>query len=356
MSVGTVTAQLLYEIGGPLYANTDVVADFSTIDLERGGPRPGADLGGPGPARAREAQGVLNLLGGWRNTMTFVLTGLDIEEKADLVRAHPGATLVGGARPLRRLRRPADPHRQARRADQRAGQRPAAGHGQGPRRRAGGPALLRAPPPSWPWPSYPGLLPDRRRPATAPPTASSGRPWCRPDWSSTRPSSTHDGRRVAVAPPPAHRDADGAADAGRSAPRGRRTPPAPPPAPPRGGRRRRLPLGTVIGARSGDKGGNANVGLWARVGEAWAWLRRRAHRRAVPPAAARGRRPRGRPLRAPQPAGPQLRGPRPPGRGRGLVHPPRPPGQEPGRVPALPAGRRPGRRSSADHRRADDPR
>jgi len=34
----------------------------------------------------------------------------------------------------------------------------------------------------------------------------------------------------------------------------------------------RLPLGTIIGARSGDKGGNANVGLWARTDEAWAWL------------------------------------------------------------------------------------
>ena len=34
----------------------------------------------------------------------------------------------------------------------------------------------------------------------------------------------------------------------------------------------RLPLGTLIGARSGDKGGNANVGLWARSDEAWSWL------------------------------------------------------------------------------------
>ena len=34
----------------------------------------------------------------------------------------------------------------------------------------------------------------------------------------------------------------------------------------------RLPLGTLIGARSGDKGGNANVGLWARSDEAWRWL------------------------------------------------------------------------------------
>jgi hypothetical protein len=36
---------------------------------------------------------------------------------------------------------------------------------------------------------------------------------------------------------------------------------------------RRLPLGTMCGARSGDKGGNANVGLWARSDDAFAWVR-----------------------------------------------------------------------------------
>jgi hypothetical protein len=35
-----------------------------------------------------------------------------------------------------------------------------------------------------------------------------------------------------------------------------------------------MPLGTVIGARSGDKGGNANVGLWARSPVGFAWLER----------------------------------------------------------------------------------
>jgi hypothetical protein len=35
---------------------------------------------------------------------------------------------------------------------------------------------------------------------------------------------------------------------------------------------RRVPLGWVVGARSGDKGGNANVGVWARTDEAAAWL------------------------------------------------------------------------------------
>jgi hypothetical protein len=34
----------------------------------------------------------------------------------------------------------------------------------------------------------------------------------------------------------------------------------------------RMPLGAVMGARSGDKGGNANVGVWARTPEVYAWL------------------------------------------------------------------------------------
>ena len=39
-----------------------------------------------------------------------------------------------------------------------------------------------------------------------------------------------------------------------------------------GGPTKRMPLGTLYGARSGDKGGNANVGIFARSDEAWAWL------------------------------------------------------------------------------------
>jgi hypothetical protein len=35
---------------------------------------------------------------------------------------------------------------------------------------------------------------------------------------------------------------------------------------------RRAPLGLVVGARSGDKGGHANIGLWARSDPAFAWL------------------------------------------------------------------------------------
>jgi hypothetical protein len=34
-----------------------------------------------------------------------------------------------------------------------------------------------------------------------------------------------------------------------------------------------VPLGTLFGARSGDKGGDANIGVWARSADAHAWLR-----------------------------------------------------------------------------------
>jgi hypothetical protein len=33
------------------------------------------------------------------------------------------------------------------------------------------------------------------------------------------------------------------------------------------------PLGTIAGARSGDKGGDANLGVWVRSDEAFEWLK-----------------------------------------------------------------------------------
>jgi hypothetical protein len=50
----------------------------------------------------------------------------------------------------------------------------------------------------------------------------------------------------------------------------------PPPVPPAvaapAGATVRVPLGRIAGARSGDKGGNANVGVWGRTDEAYAWV------------------------------------------------------------------------------------
>src|ERR1700753_778076 len=82
VSVGTVTAQLLYEIAEPAYANPDVVAHFDTVTLTQEGPdrvRLSGTRGSPPPPTAKVA---MNFLRGYRNTMTLGLTGLDIEEKA----------------------------------------------------------------------------------------------------------------------------------------------------------------------------------------------------------------------------------------------------------------------------------
>jgi len=44
------------------------------------------------------------------------------------------------------------------------------------------------------------------------------------------------------------------------------------PEPHAGGAATTMPLGAVAGARSGDKGGSANIGVWARNEEGWRWL------------------------------------------------------------------------------------
>jgi hypothetical protein len=86
VSVGTVTAQLLYEIGGPRYLNPDVTARFDTIRLHDDGRdrvRLDGIVGEPPPPTSKVS---VTTLGGFRNRATFVLTGLDIEAKAALVR------------------------------------------------------------------------------------------------------------------------------------------------------------------------------------------------------------------------------------------------------------------------------
>ncbi|HWL44836.1 MAG TPA: acyclic terpene utilization AtuA family protein [Ilumatobacter sp.] len=87
ISVGTVTSQLLYEIGGPLYHNPDVTGVFTTVDLEQVGPdrvRVSGTVGVPPPATLKVA---MNRFGGYRNQVSVALTGLDVEAKADVVQA-----------------------------------------------------------------------------------------------------------------------------------------------------------------------------------------------------------------------------------------------------------------------------
>ncbi|MCL9795768.1 acyclic terpene utilization AtuA family protein [Frankia sp. AgKG'84/4] len=82
VSVGTVTAQLLYEIAAPDYPGPDVTAHFDTARLVQRGPDRVSLAGTRGSPPTNRLKVVLNYLGGYRNTMTLVLTGLDIERKA----------------------------------------------------------------------------------------------------------------------------------------------------------------------------------------------------------------------------------------------------------------------------------
>ncbi len=85
VSVGTVTAQLMYEIREPGYLTPDVTARFDTIRLEQAGQDRVAASNTKGEPPTTFSKVCINNLWGYRNTMTVVLTGLDIEKKAALV-------------------------------------------------------------------------------------------------------------------------------------------------------------------------------------------------------------------------------------------------------------------------------
>src|SRR5215470_7577536 len=96
VSVGTVTAQLLYEIGSPRYLNPDATARFDTIALAQAGAdrvRVSGVRGEPPPADLKVA---LNYAGGYRNSMILAIEGLDVAAKAELAQAAIWARVEGG--------------------------------------------------------------------------------------------------------------------------------------------------------------------------------------------------------------------------------------------------------------------
>jgi hypothetical protein len=250
VTVDTVTAQLLYEIDGARYPGPDVTARFDTITLTEAGPdrvRISGVCGEPPPPTLKVG---LNTLGGFRNEMTFVLTGLDIPEKAAFVRAqladlealdvqwtlartdHPDSAVQEQAAALL--------HCVVRGPDPKAIGRPFSNA-----------AIELA------LASYPGFH------VTSPPGEAA--PYgvftaaAVPATAVAHTAVHHDGTRVDIPPVPHTAPLEGPPDV---------TLPPPPP----DGATRAAPLGYIAGARSGDKGGAANVGLWVRTDEQFAWL------------------------------------------------------------------------------------
>jgi hypothetical protein len=82
VSTGTVTAQLLYEISSPAYLNPDVIGHFDTLRIEDTGPDRVRVSGCRGSSPPPSHKVCINQSGGFRNGMEVLLTGLDVEEKA----------------------------------------------------------------------------------------------------------------------------------------------------------------------------------------------------------------------------------------------------------------------------------
>jgi hypothetical protein len=253
VSVDTVTAQLLYEITGARYANPDVTARMDSIKLSSEGPDRVLISGVVGESPPPTLKVSLNSIGGFRNAMTFVLTGLDIEAKAELVRRqlefaltvkpaelewtlartdHPDADTEEAASALLRcVVRDPDPANVGRQFSSAAVELALA--------------------------SYPGFH------VTAPP----GEGQVYGVFTAGYVEATEvphiavhaDGTRIDI---PCATDTLELSTAA--------APPLPEPLP--AGSTRRAPLGRIAGARSGDKGGSANIGVWVRTEDQWRWL------------------------------------------------------------------------------------
>ncbi len=85
VSVGTVTAQLLYEIRAPAYVNPDVIAHFDTLKLEQVGEDRVRVSGCRGSSPPPTHKVCINAFAGYRNNTELLLTGLDIEKKAEIL-------------------------------------------------------------------------------------------------------------------------------------------------------------------------------------------------------------------------------------------------------------------------------
>ncbi|WP_371784775.1 acyclic terpene utilization AtuA family protein [Streptosporangium subroseum] len=299
VSVGTVTAQLLYEIGSPRYLGPDVIARFDTIRLEQQGPDRVRISGTRGEVPPDTLKVAINYLGGYRNTMTMVLTGLDIKAKARLAQdaiwsrvpkesfeqVHVELTPMADTALLRITVMDADSRKAGRAFSSAVVETGLASY----------PGFYGLTPPGQASPYgvyWPTLIPARavqarvwldgrqldHRQSDGPPDHQ--RPDDSPDHQ--RPGDVLDRQRldgpqldgqlsgsrqpngdegsVPQTAPAASALSPGIPGQGEPA-----IEDGDPPAV-------RTPLGTIMGARSGDKGGNANLGVWVRTTGQFDWL------------------------------------------------------------------------------------
>jgi hypothetical protein len=256
VSVETVTAQLLYEIASARYANPDVTARFDSIRLAAEGPdrvRVSGVRGEPPPPTTKIA---MNYVGGYRTTLNMMITGLDVEEKASMFERALWASVPGGKGAfgsvevqLLRTDQADPPSNEAAVAQLRITVKDADERKVG---RAFGSKVTELA-----LASYPGLFGGGSQ------TQAYG-----VYWPATIPSDLvwqevvlKGERHLVEAVDLTGCEVD---DQSVSGPLACDSPTDAAVGP--------LPLGRIMGARSGDKGGNANLGVWARTDESFSWL------------------------------------------------------------------------------------
>ncbi|MGA9279414.1 acyclic terpene utilization AtuA family protein [Ilumatobacter sp.] len=256
VTVGTITSQLLYEIGGPRYLGPDVTARFDSIELEQVDTDRVRISGVAGEAPPPTLKVAMNEMGGFRNSFSVALTGLDIDAKAELAASAFWDSCAYGpddfdaidSRVIRTDK--ADPATQeeataiwrvtVKDADERKVGRAFAD--------ANVHTGLA---------SIPGMYGLGGGPSSASP------------FGVYRPAKID----AALVPQYVHVLGGSTTQVDSVAPTGEPVEVAvvrPAAAP--SGPTERVPLGTIVGARSGDKGGNANLGVFVRSADAFAWL------------------------------------------------------------------------------------
>ena len=243
VTLDTVTAQLVYEIQSTRYLGPDVTVHLDSVRLEQESEDRVAISGVVGEAPPERLKVCVNELGGWRNSMELVLTGLDVEAKAAWVKDQLAPRLTAAEVTWSDVRVPpvdADTEESASTLLRCTVKDPSPD----PVGRAFTSAAVELA-----LGSYPGFT------MTAPPAPATPYGVYRAAYVD-RADVTHtvvhsDGRREVVGDPSSFTSAQEPPGA-RPSPYPSRT----------DSLTRRLPLGTFVHARSGDKGGDANIGLW----------------------------------------------------------------------------------------------
>ena len=256
----TVTAQLLYEIGDPAYLNPDVIAHLDTAELTDVGDDRVRISGVRGSAPPATTKVAITGIGGWQNSVLLALTGANLDEKAALVEQsvdrYIGAVdgidavavdRIGDAR--------SDPE------SQNAGTELLRIAVQGTKEAAG--RAFSSQMVELALSSYPGMY------SLGPPQPGSafGVYWPALLDQAMLDHMVHhfDGMTEVIAPGNPHCAADvGTPHADPSS--------APSVGPPSTDELVVASLGEIVHARSGDKGGDANLGVWVRDPRAWDWL------------------------------------------------------------------------------------